>query len=149
METEQKRSEMRSDGNKPTPPPCAGKKNARGFSPRAQLNEQLGSGLLHQTGFDRLDGYQNAFGPSVGQFHANALQIGTKFSLGDASHVRADAAALLGLALAVDDRAFDRTTTGDCTDSSHDDIDLIKGSGVKDGDEAKQGDFSRARKPDV
>jgi hypothetical protein len=45
--------------------------------------------------------------------------------------VRADAAALFGLTLAVDDRALDGTATGDCTDSGHDDFELVKGSEIK------------------
>ena len=100
---------------------------ARG-RPRAEKSIESNLGLLDQAGFDRLDGDQHALGSAIGQLHADALKVRAELTLRDASHVRADAAALLGLTLAVDDRAFDRTTTGDCTDSSHGDFELVKGS---------------------
>jgi hypothetical protein len=55
--------------------------------------------------------------------------------------VRADAAALFRLTLAVDDRALDGTATGDCTDSGHDGFELVKGSEVKVGERTKQGEI--------
>ena len=58
----------------------------------------------------------------------DALKVGAELALRDAGHVRADAAALLGLTLTVDDRAFDGTATGDCADSGHGDFELVKGS---------------------
>ena len=85
-------------------------------------------GLLNQACFDRLDGDQHALRAAIWQLHANALKIWAEFALRDARHVRADAAALLGLTLAIDDRSFDGTATGDCTNSGHGDFELVKGS---------------------
>jgi len=77
-------------------------------------------GLFDQA---RLDGFHrdpHTLRSAIGGFDADPLQIGAEFALGDAGHVRANAAALLRLTLAIDDRALDGTTTGDCTDSGHD-----------------------------
>jgi hypothetical protein len=97
--------------------------------------------FLDQTSLDRLDGDPDAFGAAVGGPDADSLKVGAKLALRDAGHVRADAAALLRLTLAIDDRALNGTATGDCTDSGHDDFDLVKGSGVKARSRAKQGEF--------
>src|SRR3954468_20976229 len=94
---------------------------------RGLKGSKKGLGFLNQAGLDRLDGDQHALGAAVGQLDADALQIRAEFTLRDARHVRADAAALLRLTLAVDDRSFNRTATGDCTDSGHDDFELVKG----------------------
>ena len=99
-------------------------------------------GLLDEAGLDGLDRDPKALRAAVRQLDADPLQIRTEFALRDAGHVRADAAALLGLTLAVDDRALDGTATGDCTDSGHDGFELIKGSEEKGRAGAKQGDFS-------
>ena len=97
--------------------------------------------FLDQTSLDRLDGDPDAFRAAIGRPNADALKIGAEFALRDAGHVRSDATALLRLTLAIDDRALDGTATGDCTDSGHDDFDLVKGSGVKAATKAKQGEF--------
>ena len=97
--------------------------------------------LLDETGFDCLDGDPHALGPAVGGFDPDALKVGAELALRDASHVRADAAALLRLTLAIDDRALGGTATGDCTDSSHDGSELVKGSEVKVGPGVWQGEF--------
>src|SRR5882757_3253618 len=110
----------------------AGSKDERG---------EVRSGFLDQAGLDGLDRDPEALGAAVGQLDADPLEIRAEFALRDAGHVRADAAALLGLALAVDDRALDGAATGDCTDSSHDDFELVKGSEVKGRPAAKQGEF--------
>ena len=89
------------------------------------------SGLLDQAGLDCLDRDPDALGPAIGGLDSDALKIGPELALRDARHVRADAAALLRLTLAIDDRALDGTATGDCTDSSHDGFELVKGSEVK------------------
>ena len=104
-------------------------------------------GLLDEARFDGLHRDQHALGATIGQLDANALKVRPELALRDAGHVRADAAALLRLALTVDDRALDGAATGDCTDSSHDDFELVKGSGVKGGTKAKQGDFSTMLNP--
>src|ERR1051326_171889 len=99
------------------------------------------SGLFNQTGLDRLHRYPDALRAAIGSLDPDPLQIGAKLPLRDAGHVRADAAALLRLTLAVDDRAFDGATTGDCTDSGHDGFELVKGSEEKGRAGAKQGEF--------
>ncbi len=71
------------------------------------------SGLLDQAGLDRLDGDQHALRAAIGQADADPLEVGAELPLRDAGHVRADAAALLRLTLAVDDRALDGAATGD------------------------------------
>ena len=86
------------------------------------------SGFLNQACFDCLDRNVHAFRAAVRQLYANALKVWAKLALRDAGHVSPNAAALLGLTLAVDDRAFDRTPTGDCTNSGHGDFELVKGS---------------------
>ena len=98
-------------------------------------------GLLDQSGLDRFHCDPHALGSAVGGLDADALKIRAEFALRDARHVRADAAALLRLTLAIDDRALDGTATGDCTDSSHDGFELVKGSEVKVGSEVRQGLF--------
>ena len=97
--------------------------------------------FFHQASLNRFDGHPYAPRPPIGGLDANTLQVGSEFALRDARHVRADAAALLGLTLPVDDRALDGTSTGDCTDSGHDGFELVKGSGVKAAIGAKQGQF--------
>ena len=99
------------------------------------------SGLLDETGLDRLDGHPHALRAAVRGFDPDALQVGPEFALRDAGHVRANAAALLRLTLAIDDRALDGTATGDCTDSGHDGFELVKGSEVKVVTGVTQGEF--------
>lgn len=94
----------------------------------AGLSKVSNLGFLDQPGLDRLDRNEHALRAAVRQLHANALKIRAKLALRDAGHVSPDAAALFGLTLAVDDRAFDRTPTGDCTNSGHGDFELVKGS---------------------
>ena len=78
------------------------------------------SGLLHEAGLDGLDRDPHALGAAVGELDLDPLQVRAEQAGRHAGDVRADAAALLGLTLAVDDRALDGTATGDCTDSGHD-----------------------------
>src|SRR4051812_37557187 len=99
------------------------------------------SGLLNQTGFDRLDGDPDPLRAAVGGLDTDPLKIGTELALRDTRHVCADAAALLRLTLTIDDRALGRTATGDCTDSGHDGFELVKGSKVEVASRVKQGDF--------
>ena len=101
----------------------------------------MGSGLLDEAGLDGLDRHPHALRAAIGGLDPNALQVRAEFALGDAGHVRTDAAALLRLTLAIDDRALDGTATGDCTDSGHDGFELVKGSEVKVGGRAKQGEI--------
>ena len=75
--------------------------------------------LLYEPGFDRLDRHPNALRATIRHLDADALQIRAEFALRDAGHVRADAAALLGLTLTVDDLALGRAFTGDCANSCH------------------------------
>src|SRR5947209_7760975 len=64
---------------------------------KAEFQQSLD--LFNQARLDRLDGNPDALGAAVGGPDANALKIGPELALRDAGHVRADAAALLGLAL--------------------------------------------------
>jgi len=82
---------------------------------------------LNESGLDGLDAHEHAFGTAIGQLHADALKVRTELALRDAGHVRADAAALLGLTFTVDYVALDGALTGDCTNSGHD-FELVKGS---------------------
>src|SRR5688572_2516927 len=106
-----------------------------------KLNEPDGRlCLLDEAGFDRLDRHPDALGAAVRGLDSDPLKVGAELALRDAGHVRADAAALLRLTLAIDDRALDGTATGDCTDSSHDGFELVKGSEVKVGTLGWQGE---------
>jgi hypothetical protein len=83
--------------------------------------------LLHQTGLDGLHRYPDALRAAVGELDADPLEVRAKLAFRDAGHVRADAAALLGLTLAVDDAALNGTTTGDYADFSHGDFYELNG----------------------
>lgn len=103
------------------------KKPATGW-PRAKIScSKPRLGLLHHSGFNGLHGHPYPLGATVSGLDANALKIRPKLALRDAGHVRADAAALLRLTLAIDDRALNGTATGDCTDSGHDASSWLKG----------------------
>ena len=91
--------------------------------------QNLKSGFGDQAGFDGLDRDEHALRAAIGELHANALQVRAELALGDAGHVRADAAALLGLTLTVDAAALNGTFTGDCANSGHDGFGLVKGRG--------------------
>ena len=103
------------------------------------VNTRTGaSGLLDQAGLHGLNRNPHALGGAVGQLDADVLQIRPKLAARDGRHVRADATALLALALAVDDVAFDGLPAGDKTNSCHG-FSRVEGVGVKTGPGAKQG----------
>ena len=85
------------------------------------------SGFGDESRLDGLDGDEQALGSTVRELHADALQVWAELALCDAGYVRANAPALLRLTLAVDPAALDGAFTGDCTDSGHGGLDLVKG----------------------
>ena len=101
--------------------------------------------FLDETRLDRLDRNPDAFGAAAGELHLDALQVRAELALRDAGDVRADAAAFFALTFAVDDIALDGTFASDGADSGHG-WNGLKGSRVKGGDEAKQGEFCRRGK---
>jgi len=86
------------------------------------------SGFFNQPGFDGLDRNPDSLGASVGHLDSDPLQVRAEHALGDAGNMGADSPALLGLSLAIDDRTLDGAATGDCADSGHGGIDVVKGS---------------------
>ena len=87
----------------------------------------MNSGLLDEAGLDGLDRDEDALGAAVRELDADALEVRPEFALRDAGHVRADAAALLGLTFTVDDTALNGAFACDCTNSGHG-FELVKGS---------------------
>jgi hypothetical protein len=77
------------------------------------------SGLLDETSLKSLDRHPDAFRAAIGHADPNPLQVRAELAFRDTGHVRADAATLLGLALAVYDAPFDGTTTCDYADFGH------------------------------
>jgi len=75
--------------------------------------------LLDETRLQGLNRDPDPFGSAIGHADAHPLEIGPELALGDARHVGADTAALLGLALAVDDVPLDGATTCDEADFGH------------------------------
>src|SRR5690606_17758930 len=69
--------------------------------------------------FDGLDADQHPLDLAAWQNNADPLKVRTKLPLCDFGHVRADAAALFRLPLAVDDAALDRALPCDLTNSGH------------------------------
>jgi hypothetical protein len=57
----------------------------------------------------------------------HALEVRPELAAGDARHVRADAAALLALTLAIDDVALNGAPTGDYADFCHGEWKWLKG----------------------
>jgi hypothetical protein len=76
-------------------------------------------GLLNQSSLDGFDRNPNPLGAAICETNADPLKVGPELALRDAGHVRADAAALLGLAFTVDDAPFDGTTTCDYANFAH------------------------------
>ena len=97
---------------------------------RTQKNPQLAAagrkkgrkdlGLLDEAGLDGLDRDPHALRAAIGEFDLDPLQVRTELAGSQAGNVRADAAALLGLTLTVDDLAHGRAFSGDCANSCHD-----------------------------
>ena len=102
---------------------------ARSGVKKSMRNRIVKTGSKHfdQASLDRLDRNPDPLRAAVGSLDADTLQVGTELTLGDARHVRTDAAALLGLTLTIDDRALDGAATGDCTNSGHGVFRLVKG----------------------
>src|SRR5258707_208253 len=91
-------SKTRGEGTASTGSTRQKTKNPRQKMPRVEkepLKDRLG--LLDEAGLDRLDRDPDALRAAVGQLDPDPLEIGAEFALRDAGHVRADAAALLGL----------------------------------------------------
>ena len=74
---------------------------------------------MDQTSLDGFNGDPQTLNGTVGQLHANALNVGFELTLCDFGHVRADAAALLSDTFAVNDTSRGGTFSSDGTDSGH------------------------------
>ena len=118
-------------------PPSTGRRRAEG---KTFTKGGASEGFLDQTGLDRLDRNPDAFGATAGELDLDALQVRAKLAPCDTGHVSADTAALFALTFAVDDIALDGTFAGDGADAGHG-WNGLKGSRVKGGGEAKQGEF--------
>ena len=92
--------------------------------------------LLHQSGFDRLNGDPDALHGAVRQLDANALGIGAKLTLRDLGHVRSDTAAFLSDTFSVNDTTRGGTFSGDGTNSGHG-FSSVKRLGIKESDASK------------
>lgn len=77
-------------------------------------------GFLNQSGLDRFDAYPHSLNLAGGEAHLDTLDIWAEFACRGFGDVRTDAAALLGLSLAVNFAARGGSFTGNCTNFSHD-----------------------------
>ena len=84
------------------------------------MESPSGLGFFDETSLDRFDAYPHALYLAGGESYLDTLNIGTEFACRSFRDMRSDAAALLGLSLAVNSAARCRAFTGNCTNSSHD-----------------------------
>jgi len=90
------------------------------FRPRCLVKSRALRKMLDEAGLDGLDRNPHALRAAVGELDLDPLQVRTELAGSQAGNVRADAAALLGLTLTVDDLAHGRAFSGDCANSCHD-----------------------------
>lgn len=95
---------------------------------------------MDQASFDGLNGNPEALDAAVGEFDADALQVGAELTLGDLGHVRADTAALLSDTFAVNDTPSGGTFSSDGTNSGHGFLQL-KGWELRNRSDLRQGEF--------
>ncbi len=91
----------------------------RGDNPFSKAETVLD--LLDETGLDGLHGDKHALDGAAGELHADALEVGFEGAGSLLGDVRADAAALLGLTLTVNDGTLGGAFAGDSADASRGD----------------------------